>query len=325
MIEGEAFGAMRAFAQDAMEWMAKRRLEAAERRRAKERAAAPERTSRSKKALDDAIADPGVPETAQTAIRKAMKTYDQSREREVTRLHKEVQLYRTLSTAGITAATFAHESSGNPIKIITVNAKTVRRRAKKELGDDYGPLLQKPVDGILQATQSLAVLGDATLKLVAHDKRRLSRVEIHDVIGRVLATFEPFLAGRDVKPQQCLCGGNPYLRASEAAVESIITNLLNNSVTAFEQSSVSQREIRIVTEIEEDTLVLRVLDNGPGIESINVRDIWLPGQTTRANGTGLGLTIVRDTVSDLGGEVDAIEHGELGGAEMIVHLPILGE
>ena len=69
---------------------------------------------------------------------------------------------------------------------------------------------------------------------------------------------------------------------------------------------------------------LRVLDNGPGIVGISKDDIWLPGETTRKNGTGLGLTIVRDTVSDLSGRVDAVERGEIGGAEIIVELPIIG-
>ena len=42
------------------------------------------------------------------------------------------------------------------------------------------------------------------------------------------------------------------------------------------------------------------------------------------SGTGLGLTIVRDAVRDLDGDVDAREHGDLGGAEIIVQVPILG-
>ncbi len=50
----------------------------------------------------------------------------------------------------------------------------------------------------------------------------------------------------------------------------------------------------------------------------------LPGQTTRPNGTGLGLTIIKDAVVDLGWNVQAVEQGELGGAEFIVELPILG-
>jgi C4-dicarboxylate-specific signal transduction histidine kinase len=55
-----------------------------------------------------------------------------------------------------------------------------------------------------------------------------------------------------------------------------------------------------------------------------MNDIWLPGQTRRPNGTGLGLTIVRDAVHDLGGKASAIAHGELGGASFIVELPIIG-
>ena len=71
-------------------------------------------------------------------------------------------------------------------------------------------------------------------------------------------------------------------------------------------------------------MTIRVIDNGPGIEGIGKNDIWLPGQTTRPNGTGLGLTIVHDTVKDLAGDVDIIEHGEMGGAEFIIKLPIIG-
>ena len=39
---------------------------------------------------------------------------------------------------------------------------------------------------------------------------------------------------------------------------------------------------------------------------------------------GLGLTIVRDAVKDLGGNVDAVENGRHGGAVILLDLPILG-
>jgi C4-dicarboxylate-specific signal transduction histidine kinase len=74
----------------------------------------------------------------------------------------------------------------------------------------------------------------------------------------------------------------------------------------------------------EDVLVMRVKDNGPGLLDIRKRDIWLPGQSTRIGGTGLGLTIVRDTVADVGGKVDANETSDLGGAEIVIEIPIIG-
>ena len=121
-----------------------------------------------------------------------------------------------------------------------------------------------------------------------------------------------------------LARGQPFLRGSRAAFESIVTNLLDNSIIWFEGVHRGKRKVIIRTRIEESILVLQFLDNGPGIVGISKKDIWLPGQTTRANGTGLGLTILSDTVKDLGGHVDAVEHGELGGAEFIIELPILG-
>jgi C4-dicarboxylate-specific signal transduction histidine kinase len=160
--------------------------------------------------------------------------------------------------------------------------------------------------------------------LVDHEKRRAGKVDIHKVIKDVIELYTPFIIDRDVKITSELSEGSPYLRGSIAAIESIISNLLNNSLIAFERKPPGERKIVIRTRIVDNELELRVLDNGPGIEGIDKNDIWLPGQTTRPNGTGLGLTIVRDATTDLGGRVDAVEKGELGGAEMIVILPVIG-
>ncbi len=323
-IESKAFHELKAFAQEAMEWMARERLRQAEKRRNAEKKAAPKKSEKSKKALEEIVTDKVASETTKEAILHAVSTYERTRDREVNQLKKEIQLYRTLSTAGITAATFAHESTGNPIKVIAFSIRAVQSLAKKLLGELYSKKLQEPIDGIIAASKSLDVLGAYTLGLVKQKKRRHGRIEIHGIIKNILKSFAPFLEGRDVKIETRFCNGNPYLKTSHAAVESIITNLLNNSLLALEAVVGHQRIIRLTTELESDVLVLRVADNGPGIRNISKRDIWLPGHTTRLDGTGLGLTIVRDTVFDLTGEVDVIEQCDIGGAELIVRLPILG-
>lgn len=323
-VENETFLELRAFAQDAMEWLARRRLELAEQRRARQREEVKKATSRSRQRLEKRIENLAVPEPEREALQKALRTHIRIQEKETDALRREVQLYRTLSTAGITAATFAHESSGNPLKSIALSIGAIDRRARKALKTEvFDQLLAKPIRGIRQATDSLSVLGSATLKLIRHEKRRLGRVDLHPVIHDVLETFQPFLEGRGVKVEVLLCEGDPYIRGSQAAIESIVTNLLNNSMVAFESSTSTVRVIRVETLLG-DAWTVRFQDNGPGIEGISLEDIWLPGQTTRPGGTGLGLTIVRDAVRDLGGRVEAREHGELGGAEILIHLPILG-
>ena len=321
-IEGESFDEMREFARDALEWMARCRMNVAEKRRAKKRKETKEKSSKTKKNLEDVIKTS--PVKSRNELQKAFTEYERSKQKEVTELRKEVQLYRTLSTAGITAATFAHETTGNPIKIINNSLTTVESRSKKHLADKYKTLLLKPIDRIKQAIDSLAVLSTATLRLLDQNKRRVGRVDIHQVINNVVDTFEPFLKGRGVTLEEKFVNGGPYLRGSSAAVESIITNLLNNSLNAFESVGSSDRKIRISTEVEDDWITLEVDDSGPGITGISKKHVWIPGHTTQENGTGLGLTIVYDAVKDLDGEVDAVEHGDLGGAKIIIKLPILG-
>ena len=50
-----------------------------------------------------------------------------------------------------------------------------------------------------------------------------------------------------------------------------------------------------------------------------------PARQPRPAARALGLTIaVKDAVTELGGTVEALARGELGGAEFIVELPLLG-
>ena len=147
---------------------------------------------------------------------------------------------------------------------------------------------------------------------------------IHETIENIVDLYKPFSDNREVEIEYDFDSGIPFMRGSIAALESILTNLLNNSYNAFERANIKDRKILIRTRLNHESLEIRVLDNGPGIMEISKKDIWLPGETTRKNGTGLGLTIVRDTVLDLGGRVDAIEHSEMGGAEIIITLKILG-
>jgi signal transduction histidine kinase len=320
-IENDVFHEIKSFCQNALEWMAKRRLEIAERKRRAERQRTSAESDNTKEEVVKAINL--LSPTKRQAVQKVFAKYDKARQDEVKSLRSEVQLYRTLSTAGITAATFSHESRGNSLKVITQSIKSIERRVKEHLSKKFDELFAKPLKIIYQSIDSLKVLGSATLKLLEHEKRRVIKVEIHKVIMSILDTFNPFLKGRDILVMVEFADGNPYLRSTEAAIESIITNLLNNSIVALECST-ANREIKIKTIIQENILLINVADNGPGIKDISVRDIWLPGHTTNPNGTGLGLTIVRDAVYDLGGKVRAVANGELGGAEIIIDLPIIG-
>jgi signal transduction histidine kinase len=322
IIESEAFHDLQRFVVDALEFMAKRRQADAEQRRRRERATTRSTSERSRKNLANVIENSGG--AGKPQLQQAFQRYERATSLEIDKLRQEVQLYRTLSTAGITAATFAHESASSPLKIMTLNMATVERRGSREFGEKFTAILGQPLAGIRRAIKSVAVLGSVTLRLVQADKRRLRHVDLHAVIGDVVDTLDPFFEQREVHVEVRPGKGKPYLRTSEAAVESVLTNLLSNSLIAFEDIMTDNRQIIISTEVSDDKAILHVADNGPGIDVPNIADIWLPGYTTRVHGTGLGLTIVHDSVDDIGGSIEVIRRGYLGGAEFVITLPILG-
>lgn len=316
-VHNETFNDLRTFAIESLEWMAARRLEAAELRRAAKRKSQAEQSSKGRDEVKREIDK--TPNSG--ALSSAFNKYDQARQNEADNLRREIQLYRTLSTAGITAATFAHESQGNPLKVLNQATQALERRTAQL--PDYDPHYSRPLEMLRRAMASLGVLSATTLRLVDQDKRRVGRVDLHETIRQVLATFQPFLDGREVLLELDLPDSPAYLMGTEAAIESIVTNLLNNSLAAFERAEVAERRLSINVNTVGAAWEMHFSDNGPGISDLRLKDIWLPGVSTREGGTGLGLTIVKDATSDLSGEVVAVAHGALGGAEIVVRLPIL--
>lgn len=322
-IEDETFDQLKEFAQDALNWMARWRLGRAEERRRAEKEEAPKAAEAQKEKVEKAIAllEPKVRASLQTAF----SGYEKSRDKEAEALKKEIQLYRTLSTAGITAATFSHEAQGNPLKTIDLCVNALSQRIPRIVKAKPDQLkLTEPLDTIRTASASLATLGTATLSLVRASKRRMGRVAIHEVVERTAVLMGPFLAGRDTRINMNFGKGSPYLRTSEAALESILTNLINNALAAFERAATEKRMIYVATQSGTKNVEITFSDSGPGIVDLKISDIWLPGTTTNPEGTGLGLTIVRDTVRDMGGKIDVTAKGAYGGAEFTIQIPILG-
>lgn len=324
-IENEAFLELKRFAIDVLEWMAKERLKVTETQRERVKKQSPRDIAEAKARIEEVIEAEVTPES-RPKVREVVQQYEIVTERETKVLREDLQLYRSLATAGTTAAVFAHES-GKPVSLIEKIAKRIEKKGKEILGENYGQYLEEPVAMLYEVSKSLLRFSNFPLHLLKREKRRAGVVDIHSVIDDVVALFQSFFDDGKIEVIQEKVDGKPCIYASNALLEAIITNLLTNAINAFnvEGGCIEGRKVIIRTETEGSYLKIKVLDNGLGINNIKIDEIWLPGKTTREGGTGLGLTIVRDSVTDLGGIVKAISKGELGGAEFIVELTLIGE
>ena len=323
VIENAAFSDLRQMAVDALEWMARERLKTAEAQRHTRRARAEPKESELRNKVDQQLSRLAEETPAGAEAKSLFDRYAKAQERAQQAMREEVQLYRTLSTAGISAATFAHEYAGGPLKVIGRSVTTLRRRLKTIL-NPVPTEVAEPIGLIESSTTTLGTFTDGTLSLVDRDKRRVGRIEVHKAISQVTDAYMPFITERKTALELEFSDANPYLRSSAAAIESIVVNLLTNALNAVSESKGPSRTIRLTTDTSEELLVLTVADTGTGVQHFSTDDIWLPGVTSRPGGSGLGLTIVKDTVIDLGGSVQATANGGLGGAKFEIILPILG-
>lgn len=322
-IENNAFVELRRFAVDAFEWMATVRLKDAVQRREQKKSEANKGLERAEASLDKFIQNE-IPKPVRPILRRHINNLKSAAEKKSRVLQEDLQLYRSLATAGTTTAVFAHESA-KPVSRIEKVTKLIKSRMQKLLGDKYQEI-EKHLDILQRSTQALRSFTEVPLFLLKRDKRRAGSVDVNGVVDDVVEAFSPFFDDALISITVQKAPSNPTILGSVALLEAVITNFLTNTINAFnvENTDPNDRTVIIRTETSNTSVYLKVLDSGPGI-SMPLDEIWLPGRTTTPGGTGFGLTIVRDAANDLGGASNAIAKGELGGAEFIVRLPLIGD
>ena len=323
-IENETFEEISSFAQDALEFMADCRLKKREEARISKKETISRTYQATKTELHKAIKK--VPESAQKEFKEIIRKYEDTRKRQVEVLKEEVQLYRTLSTVGTTFAVFAHELK-NPLSRIKNMAETIEQQGRNVLKEKYTKLFQRPVGIIIRSANAIVALPTLAMRLLERDKRERKIVSVNREISEIIKMLEPFFKEAKINVKRDYLDSEISVFGSKASLQSIFVNLVTNAMNAFIYSG-CKRDSRIImfrTSVTKNTVQIHIMDNGPGIRGLTVDEIWLPGKTTTPNGTGLGLTIVRDAVVDLGGKTYAISSSEFGGAEIIVELPIAKE
>lgn len=226
-----------------------------------------------------------------------------------------VQTEKMLSVGGL-AAGMAHEIN-NPLGVIMQGSQNILRRidpamprnraAAAAMGVDLNQINRYLADrDILHFLEGIREAGARAAKIVADmlsfSRRSESRftlvdlVEMLETVLRLAASDYDLKKKYDFRRITIQRDYDPSLRVvycDKTEIEQVILNLLKNAAQAMADDGTLSPTIILRTRQEPDTVLIEVIDNGPGMDQKILNRIFEPFFTTKdvGAGTGLGLSV----------------------------------
>jgi signal transduction histidine kinase len=197
------------------------------------------------------------------------------------------------------------------------------------------------IRNVLERVSELAILDNATKELTEMAKKECNRIaefllklkdfyrpsrvivepiHLHEVIHDTLMLFSKRCSSRKIKFEKKLHHQPIYVLGVVDQIKQVLLNLINNAEEAITDAG---GKITIKTEIANQLVKLRIIDNGCGIPEEQLSSIFDPFFTTKrnGNGTGLGLSISNDIVKQHHGAI-RVESTLKRGTIFTVQLPL---
>ena len=232
----------------------------------------------------------------------------------------ELDRMSRLAAFGEFAASIAHEVS-QPLTTIIINARACLRWL------DQGPGNTTHVQETLSDVIEAAKRADRIIRRNRELFRRHIVVErglvnLNDVVQEVAGLESDRLRTHSVRLETRLAADLPDIVGDRVELCQLVANLVNNAVEAMVESDPKSRVVIVTTDVNGDRHVhASVCDAGVGLGAVDVAQMFETGYTTKASGTGVGLSICRTIVEAHGGRLWAVGN-EDGGATFSFTVPI---
>ena len=237
------------------------------------------------------------------------------------------QLIRSerLAATGQLAASIAHEIN-SPLQGITALLNVIRTKYKKD------KKLLEQLDLVKSAFESIRDTVRNLIDLNRPGKEKKQPMDINQVIENTSTLVRSFLIKSRVRISLNLAAKKSKLTASPQQMGQVFMNLINNAVEAITGSPQFQKKLKedpthsgdifIETFNQNNDLVIRVKDSGPGIAKKDLEYIFDPFFTRKKTmGMGVGLSICHGIIEDHKGYIIA-ENDKDGGAVFTITLPL---
>jgi PAS domain S-box-containing protein len=235
--------------------------------------------------------------------------YDISAEKN---LRETIRHVSALAAVGEMAATVAHQVR-NPLAAIIGFTDLLKRDLENNNQST------KIIDKIGRASNELSRIITSLLDYTKKTEPDFRELDIIKYIRETMESLakEPYAKGirfeSDIKIKTLVYYFDPFL------ISQALTNLVHNSCQAMKPGAGILK--MTVKTTDGNFLEIAFTDNGCGISEANIEDLFKPFYTTRSNGVGLGLSMVKKAIDFHNGIVTAYNRDD-GGAVFVIKLPL---
>ncbi len=231
--------------------------------------------------------------------------------REVRQLQDEIRRKEKLAAIGDLAAGVAHEIR-NPLSSIKGFAKYFESRSSPGSEEqELAKVMAKEVDRLNRVISEL-------LALVRPADLRLQQADINEVIGHSLHLIRQDAERKNITLSYRCDSALPRVEIDPDHFTQALLNLYLNAIQAIGSDGALKVDVELPTEGE---LRVTVSDSGKGIKADDLAKIFNPYFTTKAAGTGLGLTMVQKVIEEHHGTISVVSHPQSGTRfEMVIPL-----
>ena len=229
--------------------------------------------------------------------------------------NQEVLLHRMENLANLTnlAAGMAHEIK-NPLGAISIHIQLLQKALEKaRQNNDVLPqkkFVEDHVDVVNDEIDHLNKLIMDFLFAVRPVNAQLELKKPAALIQNIVDFFTPEFHDNDINVKLIIKDAESRLLLDEKLLRDVIMNLAQNALAAIKQKKDDDKtpadytgEFTIECASAENKYYIIISDNGCGMKSETVSKIFEPYFTTKANGTGLGMTMVYKIVKEFSGDI----------------------
>lgn len=205
----------------------------------------------------------------------------------------------------------AHEIK-NPLTPMRLSVQHLVSSYRKGAAD-FAEILETVSTTLLEQIEALSRIASEFSSFARLPERRVGFCPVHEVIDEAAALFHR----EGVRFASAYAPGAPAVRADREELRRAFINIFRNSV----QASGDEVSIGVTTRMEGAHLVIAVTDTGPGMSPEVRARLFEPNFSTKTDGMGIGLTIVKKTIEDLDGTID-VESAPGRGTTVRIRLPV---